>query len=64
MNVEIVIPSLFNTKKKQGQNGTETQLGSSKFHLFVELFDTCMYAHCYVNCSKTVMLKVCLLSVS
>ena len=33
MNVEIAIPSLFNTKKKkQGENGTETQLGSSKFH--------------------------------
>ena len=33
MNVEIAIPSLFNTKKKKrGENGTETQLGSSKFH--------------------------------
>ena len=29
MNVEIAIPSLFNTKKKKGENGTETQLGSS-----------------------------------
>ena len=29
-SVEIAIPSLFNTKKKkQGENGTETQLGSS-----------------------------------
>ena len=32
MNVEIAIPSLFNTPTKQGENGTETQLGSSKFH--------------------------------
>ena len=31
--------------------------------VFVELFDTCMYAHCSVNCNKTFMLKVCLLSV-
>ena len=29
--------------------------------VFVELFDMCMYAHCSVNCSKTFMLKVCLL---
>ena len=31
-------------------------------YVFVELFDTCMYAHCSVNSSKTFMLKVCLLS--
>ena len=28
----------------------------------MELFDTCMYAHCSVNSSKMFMLKVCLLS--
>ena len=34
MNVEIAIPSLIQyQKKKQGESGTETQLGSSKFHL-------------------------------
>ena len=27
MNVEIAIPSLFNTPKKQGENGTESHLG-------------------------------------
>ena len=31
--------------------------------VFVELFDTCMYAHCFVNSSKMFMLKVCLLPV-
>ena len=32
MNVEIAIPSLIQYQKKQGENGTETQLGNSKFH--------------------------------
>ena len=39
MNVEIAIPSLFNTKKKQGENGTETQLENSMFH-YVHLATT------------------------
>ena len=32
MNVEIAIPSCSIPIKKQGENCTETQLGSSKFH--------------------------------